>query len=145
MDICGIGGWADVGEFSALSRKFCWLFVLPRPKPWRLYALIRLAGCTGLSRAGTVTFHPLIAKCRSAKSDLDTRWMSFWFTYTVEKNEVMLLIATTVLVVHNKHQTLTLLSLARVKVRVDNACDSLVKISLRKGPPPHNPKALSCR
>lgn len=71
--------------------------------------------------------------------------MSFWFTYTVEKNEVMLLIAATVLVVQNKYQTLTLLSLARVKVRVDNACDSLVKISLRKGPPPHNPKALSCR
>lgn len=46
---CGMGGWAEVGEFAAFSRKFCCDFVFPRPNPCRLLCS-RLAGCTWSGR-----------------------------------------------------------------------------------------------
>jgi len=62
----GIGGaFCEVGDWAALSRRFCWDFVLPRPNAWRLDASKRLADCKGLRRDVVLTAHLLIAASRS--------------------------------------------------------------------------------
>lgn len=59
-----------VGDWAALSRRFCVDFVLPRPNAWRLDVLQKLAGCKHFKRDVVLTAHLLMTASRSGGNNV---------------------------------------------------------------------------